>query len=435
MRRRSVSSCVSPGPRTPIPPRNFSRWAHIRVSRGNMYCSCASSTCIFASLDLARVAKMSRISSARSITRCPVASSIFFPCDGESSSSNTISDAFLSWMARRSSSTLPFPRYVAGFGLSICCVTSPTTTPPAVSTSRSSSSKCSATVCLAFDPLRGAPTSTTLSTGAVSSISSLEIYFPSCLPAHAAECGESSGTLVGPCEVTQWRRHRHVPTHRIRHRAALDHLPGGATDAGVGEVDRNTNLRRVAFLHRETRIERAASNPRALTNDQVVGQTRRVEPESVRVVNTEVDIHGATAQSKTANAHVLEVDDRLLKYSAPERRAGRYRKNSHGQPDYPCPSHLTPPRQLILPPDGYSPPLCCPPGVTVVRTLSPSGPPTRPDVLPLPSRIRRVQARRRRSHAIPRAGTLAGCMPPGPSGRTGTPHGTPAPSSGSSGRS
>jgi hypothetical protein len=75
-----------------------------------MYCSCASSTCIFASLERARVAKMSRISSARSITRWPVASSMFFPCDGDSSSSNTIKDAFLSSMASRSSSTLPLPK-------------------------------------------------------------------------------------------------------------------------------------------------------------------------------------------------------------------------------------------------------------------------------------------------------------------------------------
>src|SRR5688572_30450517 len=289
-----------------------------------MYCSCASSTCIFASLDRARVAKMSRISSARSITRWPVASSMFLPCDGESSSSNTISEAFLSSMARRSSSTFPFPRYVAGFGLSICCVTSPTTNPPAVSTSRSSSSKCSATVCLAFDPLRGAPTSTTLSTGAVSSISSLEIYFPSCLPAHAAECGESSGTLIGPCEVTQWRRHRHVPAHRVRHRPALHHLSSGAADAGIREVDGNTNLRRVAFLHREARVERAASNPRVLTNDQIVGQTRRVEPESVRVVHAQIHVHRPAAQSETADAHVLEVDDRLLEYPFPERRARRH---------------------------------------------------------------------------------------------------------------
>src|SRR5215203_3291196 len=53
MRRRSVSSCVSPGPRMPMPPRNFSRWVHIRVRRGSMYSNCASSTCILASLDRA----------------------------------------------------------------------------------------------------------------------------------------------------------------------------------------------------------------------------------------------------------------------------------------------------------------------------------------------------------------------------------------------
>ena len=41
----------------------------------------------------ARVAKMSRISSARSITRLPIASSMFLPWVGDSSSSNKTSDA------------------------------------------------------------------------------------------------------------------------------------------------------------------------------------------------------------------------------------------------------------------------------------------------------------------------------------------------------
>ena len=79
-----------------MPPRNFSRWVHILVSRGSMYSSCASSTCILASLVRARVAKMSRISSARSITRLPIASSMFLPCVGDSSSSNRTSDASVS---------------------------------------------------------------------------------------------------------------------------------------------------------------------------------------------------------------------------------------------------------------------------------------------------------------------------------------------------
>ena len=47
--RRSISSCVSPTPRVPMPPACRSRCDHCRVSRGSMYSSCASSTCVRAS--------------------------------------------------------------------------------------------------------------------------------------------------------------------------------------------------------------------------------------------------------------------------------------------------------------------------------------------------------------------------------------------------
>ena len=66
---------------------------------------------------------------------------------------------------RPTSSTLPSPISVAGLGEAMCWETRPTTSAPAVSTSRVSSSRCSATCRASGDPLRGAATSTARSMG------------------------------------------------------------------------------------------------------------------------------------------------------------------------------------------------------------------------------------------------------------------------------
>ena len=87
--RRSDSSCVSPGPRVPMPPPRRSRWVHCPTSRGSRYVSCASSTCSLPSLVRARWAKMSRISAVRSMTLMPSASEMFRSWIGESGSSET----------------------------------------------------------------------------------------------------------------------------------------------------------------------------------------------------------------------------------------------------------------------------------------------------------------------------------------------------------
>ena len=108
-----------------------------------MYSSCASSTCIFASLDRARVAKMSRISSARSITRLPVASSTFFPCAGESSSSKTIERRFGFLDALRQLLDLPFAEVGARDAGDRSAASAADDVPPAVSASSASSSRCS----------------------------------------------------------------------------------------------------------------------------------------------------------------------------------------------------------------------------------------------------------------------------------------------------
>ena len=78
IRRRSVSSLVSPGPRRPtpppappprpLPPACRDSASPQPRSRGSRYCSWASSTCALPSLLLACWAKMSRISAVRSMT-------------------------------------------------------------------------------------------------------------------------------------------------------------------------------------------------------------------------------------------------------------------------------------------------------------------------------------------------------------------------------
>ena len=68
MRRRSVSSFVSPGPRVPMPPPSRDSAVPDPTSRGSRYFSCASSTCSLPSRVRARRAKMSRISCVRSMT-------------------------------------------------------------------------------------------------------------------------------------------------------------------------------------------------------------------------------------------------------------------------------------------------------------------------------------------------------------------------------
>ena len=96
MIRRSISSCVSPGPRSPTeplpppapePPPWRSKWVHKRCRRGSMYLYCASSTCVFALAVWARMAKISRIRDVRSSILILSSASILRICLAESSSS------------------------------------------------------------------------------------------------------------------------------------------------------------------------------------------------------------------------------------------------------------------------------------------------------------------------------------------------------------
>ena len=93
MRRRSVSSFVSPGPRVPMPPPSRDSASLAPTSRGIRYLSCASSTCSLPSRVRARRAKMSRMSCVRSTTLRSSAPSRLRSCAGLSSLSKMTTSA------------------------------------------------------------------------------------------------------------------------------------------------------------------------------------------------------------------------------------------------------------------------------------------------------------------------------------------------------
>ncbi len=138
MIRRSVSNWVSPGPRmmVPPPPRCRSRCVHIRVSRGNRYWYCASSTCALACAVCARMANISRIRLVRSIMRILSSFSILRSWRAESSSSKMITSI---------SCSFPVPTNVAVLGVSNRCTKRFTGASPAVSARKASSSRYSFT--------------------------------------------------------------------------------------------------------------------------------------------------------------------------------------------------------------------------------------------------------------------------------------------------
>jgi hypothetical protein len=92
-----------------------------------------------AALVLARLAKMSRISSVRSITRQPTSSSTPRICEGDKSSSKMINSACFSLTYSVSSFTFPEPMYVDAQTLGRFWIIRPTTIAPAASANEASS--------------------------------------------------------------------------------------------------------------------------------------------------------------------------------------------------------------------------------------------------------------------------------------------------------
>ena len=121
IRRRSVSSFVSPGPRVPMPPPSLDSAAPAPTRRGSRYFSCASSTCSLPSRVRARRAKMSRMSWVRSMILRPTSSSMCRSWAGVSSLSNTTRSVSVSAQDAASVSILPAPRNVDGSGFGRSC--------------------------------------------------------------------------------------------------------------------------------------------------------------------------------------------------------------------------------------------------------------------------------------------------------------------------
>ncbi len=144
MRRRSVSSCVSPGPRSPMPPVCRSRWVQPRTRRVDRCSSCASSTCSLPSALCARCAKMSRISAVRSTTRQSRARSRLRCCAPESAWSKMTRSDCVAVRSAAISSTLPLPANSAGSGFLRRAVITPATSAPALCASAVSSERRSA---------------------------------------------------------------------------------------------------------------------------------------------------------------------------------------------------------------------------------------------------------------------------------------------------
>ena len=116
---------------------------------------------------------MSRISPLRSSTCTPNSSLRTRICEGERSLSKMTIVASCDLTSSRISSTLPSPMNVCRFGDGSVCKTTPTLTPPAVSTSAPSSSRLSSSA-FSFRSSRGdeRPTKIALSRGALFSFNS-----------------------------------------------------------------------------------------------------------------------------------------------------------------------------------------------------------------------------------------------------------------------
>ena len=165
MWRRSVSSCVSPGPFDPMGPLPLvpawrSRCVHMPIRRGSRYWYCASSTCRQPSFVRARWAKMSRIRPLRSSTCTPVSSVSTRICEGERSLSKMTIVACSCCTIFCTSATLPSPMKLCGSGFSRLWRIVPTTRPPAVSTSAASSARLSSSALSSCSTGERRPTST-----------------------------------------------------------------------------------------------------------------------------------------------------------------------------------------------------------------------------------------------------------------------------------
>ena len=160
----SVSICVSPGPRIPIPPFCRSKCVHILVSLGSKYWYWASSTCVLACAVLALLAKISsiRLLLSNIFDFSLKIFSIFLICVGDKSSSKIITETSFDLAKEYTSSIFPFPKKVFLSGLESFCINFFIGLAPAVFAKKASSSRYSF-VCSSDDSNVTRPTNTAFS--------------------------------------------------------------------------------------------------------------------------------------------------------------------------------------------------------------------------------------------------------------------------------
>src|SRR4051794_24619031 len=137
----------------------------------------------------------------------------------------------------------------------------PTTSAPAVSTSRVNSSRCSSTCRESGEPLRGAATSTTRSVGSRTGISGL-IGGPSLfellagagngdVTAGASERGPSLMSEGDDFTESAWQLERCLSFHLVRQLAVIQRSPDRAAHSRPVEAERQCQCRLTVLLNRK----------------------------------------------------------------------------------------------------------------------------------------------------------------------------------------
>src|SRR5687767_6650827 len=153
------------------------------------------------------------------------------------------------------------------------------------------------------------------------------MFLPSLL-AGAAERREPAGLIVRCREPSKRRLETNVAKHTIIDCATRQKLSARCAESRISEVHRDGDEGRVPIIDPECAIEHAASELLVLDH-QLVGESRRIEVELVRVVNAQDDIERTPGKSETFDLDVTELYERLLEAAQPDRRATCQRCGPH----------------------------------------------------------------------------------------------------------
>src|SRR5919112_3516713 len=260
------------------------------------------------------------MTSARSMTLTLSSRSRFAPCTGESSSSKMTSEASEAATSVATSSTLPSPMRVAGLGEAMCWETRPTTSAPAVSTRRVSSSRCSVICRASLDPFRGAATRTARSagsrTGIIGRIGSPSLSFRvsgDCKGTGQTSQSDSAFAGKGDFLTTPRGPKLDLSFHLVGQIARSERRSHRTTHAGPAERQWEGQRGSTILAHREIVVigDITQMLPFDVESHLELGA---VESEAVRVLHIYDQIQVTSAHSDAAHHHPLQPYVRLLEY-------------------------------------------------------------------------------------------------------------------------